>query len=406
MNLENSQNEQIVLDDFINSNNTTITTELPTKKKNNRKKKKNILSTPASIMQNNVEINPIVDTEYSVDNESVDTQADAEVDAQVTDALVSDAVVDLVVDAQVDAQADAQVNPIITSLPNPNITIVLVEPEIVETEIVEPAIVDQFSYQFSYPKIVFIVPYRDRLAEKTLFINKMAELLDEETTKISKIFFIEQFDMRTFNRGAMKNIGFMLIKQLYPDNYKDITIVFNDVDTTPSKAGLIDYKTKSGIIKHFYGYTFALGGIVSITGEDFEKLNGFPNYWAWGFEDNLLNKRAQKAQITVDRSVFFPINDKKNIIQQSGPVLKQVNKGEFDRYLQQVPEGINSIKNLQYQIQPSTQNGHLNHVLVRNFSTDYNEDKSKEKIHDLRTGPAPYNVGYSGKKRAKMGMVM
>ena len=234
----------------------------------------------------------------------------------------------------------------------------------------------------------------------------MAELLDEETTKISKIFFIEQFDMRTFNRGAMKNIGFMLIKQLYPDNYKDITIVFNDVDTTPSKAGLIDYKTKSGIIKHFYGYTFALGGIVSITGEDFEKLNGFPNYWAWGFEDNLLNKRAQKAQITVDRSVFFPINDKKNIIQQSGPVLKQVNKGEFDRYLQQVPEGINSIKNLQYQIQPSTQNGHLNHVLVRNFSTDYNEDKSKEKIHDLRTGPAPYNVGYSGKKRAKMGMVM
>jgi hypothetical protein len=279
---------------------------------------------------------------------------------------------------------------------SPNITIILEEPEPI-------TVIESVNL---LPEIVFIIPYRDRLAEKQLFINKMSEILDEDTKKISKIFFIEQFDMRTFNRGAMKNIGFLLIKELYPDNYKDITIVFNDVDTTPSKAGLIDYKTKSGIIKHFYGYTFALGGIVSITGNDFERLNGFPNYWAWGFEDNMLNKRALKAQLTVDRSVFFPINDNINITQQPGDAFKQVNKGEFDRYIKQVPEGITSIKNLQYQIDSSRQNGHLNHVLVRNFSTDYNEDKGKEKMHDIRRGPAPYQVGYSGKKRAKMGMII
>jgi hypothetical protein len=40
---------------------------------------------------------------------------------------------------------------------------------------------------------------------------------------------------------------------------------------------LINYATTVGNIKHFYGFTFTLGGIVSITGEDFEKMNGYLN---------------------------------------------------------------------------------------------------------------------------------
>ena len=254
----------------------------------------------------------------------------------------------------------------------------------------------------SVPKIIFVIPYRDRLAEKEMFINHMNTILTSEQKQTSKIFIIEQFDTRTFNRGAMKNIGFLCIKKLYPNDYKNITIVFNDIDTMPKRSGLIDYDTVLGNIKHFYGFTFALGGIVSIKGHDFEKLNGFPNYWAWGFEDNLLNKRAKKVGINIDRRQFYPINSPE-IIQLKGPVLKNVNRGEFDRYIQQNTEGIQSIKNLEY----VQQSGELiNNFLVKNFSTEYNEDIKKQTMYDLRNGPSPFKVGFSGQRRARMGMIM
>ena len=48
-----------------------------------------------------------------------------------------------------------------------------------------------------------------------------------------------------------------------------------------------------------------LGGIVSITAGDFEKINGFPNLWSWGYEDNALNQRAKFHNITIDEVSFI-----------------------------------------------------------------------------------------------------
>mgnify|MGYP006214976639 CR=1 FL=1 len=73
-----------------------------------------------------------------------------------------------------------------------------------------------------------------------------------------EIYFSHQKDERPFNRGAMKNIGFIALARKYPNDYKNITYVFNDVDTLPYTKNLLPYETTHGVVKHFYGFTFAL----------------------------------------------------------------------------------------------------------------------------------------------------
>ena len=86
---------------------------------------------------------------------------------------------------------------------------------------------------------------------------------------------------------------------------------------------------------------------MSINAGDFERLNGFPNFWAWGYEDNMLYDRAKENNIFIDRSKFFPFADK-NILHFYDGYLKQVNKKEFDRYVGNTKEGIQCIYNWKY----------------------------------------------------------
>jgi hypothetical protein len=228
------------------------------------------------------------------------------------------------------------------------------------------------------PKMIFVVPYRDREQHLAFFRKHMSTVLEDIPKTDYKILFIHQKDTRQFNRGAMKNIGFLQIKKLYPTNYRDITIVFNDVDTMPFTKNFLDYCTIPGKIKHFYGYTYALGGIVSITAGDFETLNGFPNFWAWGFEDNELQKRALAANITIDRSSFYPVMDK-NIFQMKDGLTRVVNRTEFDRYISKTNEGINTIADLVF-----TENDDF--VDVYAFSTGTEESPETNTVHDIRKG--------------------
>ena len=147
------------------------------------------------------------------------------------------------------------------------------------------------------PKIVFVIPYRNRIQHKFYFSTYLTSILKDNPDSY-EIYFSHQCDTRSFNRGGTKNIGFLAIKSKYPDHYKDITFVFNDIDTLPF-SNIFDYKTTPGIVKHFYGFEYALGGIVSITGADFEATNGFPNFWGWGMEDAVLQTRCMIMDLMV-----------------------------------------------------------------------------------------------------------
>jgi hypothetical protein len=234
------------------------------------------------------------------------------------------------------------------------------------------------------PKIVFIVPHRDREYQRSNFTQRMKYIMEDFSEDDYEIFFVNQCDKRSFNRGAIKNIGFMAMREKYPNNYNTITFVFNDVDTVPIIKNTFDYFTTIGIIKHFYGFNYALGGIFSITGFDFERINGFINLWAWGFEDNYLNNEAVKHNIYIDRSVFYKINDKR-IDYYIDDVTRTVNRGEFDFYLSGLVNGISTISSLEYDIDIE-----LGFVNVYNFEVGHHENKILRFEYDLRDGPAPF----------------
>lgn len=194
--------------------------------------------------------------------------------------------------------------------------------------------------------LIFIIPYRNREQHKSYFDRHMKYILEDE--KNYDIIFVHQKDNRLFNRGAMKNIGFIYAKEKYPDNYKEITFVFNDIDTLPYKKNLLNYRTKKNIIKHFYGFEFCLGGIFSITGYDFEKVNGFPCFWNWGLEDNSIYLRALEKKIKVDRSTFYRLGDM-NILHLIDGLTKLANKRKLTyKELKNVNDGYKEISNISY----------------------------------------------------------
>ena len=216
--------------------------------------------------------------------------------------------------------------------------------------------------EVNIPKIVFIIPYRDRVEHKEFFTVYMKHVLEDIPKTDYEIYFVEQKNTLPFNRGAMKNIGFLALKYKYPNDYKNITFVFNDVDTVPYSKNVINYDTTLGIVKHYYGFKFALGGIFSIKGEDFERTNGFPNFWAWGGEDNYMQKRVEYAGLYIDRSVFFNILDK-NILQLCDGVKRLICRKEAATVVNMTTsDGLVTIRNLNYEFKDE-------YINVYNFQT-------------------------------------
>lgn len=196
------------------------------------------------------------------------------------------------------------------------------------------------------PSKIFIVPYRNRMEHKTFFLNYINNvMLDDDY----EIYFSTQTDNRPFNRGAMKNLGFLAMKNKYPD-YKNISFIFNDVDIMPYTKDVFSYDTTKGVIKHNYGYISCLSASFVIKGEDFEKINGFPNIWTWGLEDNIIQERAIAHNLKIDRTKFSPLGSRR-VLQLFDGITRMlsakpitVTKNQFKH------DGLNTLKNIVYDI--------------------------------------------------------
>jgi hypothetical protein len=238
------------------------------------------------------------------------------------------------------------------------------------------------------PKYIFIVPYRDREPHRVFFSTYIYKIMEDIPREDWTFYFIHQNDKRPFNRGAMKNIGFLALKEAYPNHYKDIIFIFNDIDTIPYDKNILNYYTDYGVVKHFYGFQFALGGIFSIRGVDFERINGFPNYWAWGGEDNLINERAKQFGLTIDRNNFYTIGDK-NILQFADGMKRLICRDELATSI--MPNNTDGLTKLTNVVHVKYDETHM--IDVNSFDTYIHysqlnfEEQSLDKINKIRVSP-------------------
>ena len=243
------------------------------------------------------------------------------------------------------------------------------------------------------PSIIFVIPYRDRKEHLEQFRRHMKMVMEDIDPGTYRFLIVHQCDTKSFNRGAMKNIGFITASRLYPNDYRNMTFVFNDVDSMPMRKNMWDYKTRHGIVKHYFGFDYTLGGIVSITGYDYERIGGFPNYWGWGYEDNEFQKRVEKARIKIDRSIFFNTSDTNNIIQLNHGPLRIMNKDDFEKFSTNgIGENLYTIKELNYQLVSEAGNStsiDIDFVNVSLFRTGDEELKKEQFVYNLKNGNRP-----------------
>jgi hypothetical protein len=236
--------------------------------------------------------------------------------------------------------------------------------------------------------LIFIVPYRNREHQKHFFDHYMKYLLEDMDPYTYEIVFAHQKNDLPFNRGALKNIGFLYAKNKYP-NYKEIVFVFNDIDTLPYKKGLLDFSLKKNEVKHYYGFKFCLGGIVAIRGEDFERINGFPSFWYWGWEDTVLYERALSEKLTINRDQYYDYGDS-SILHLLDGVYKDVSLKTRDMYNRgPILDGLNTLTHVLY---------HANELLdIESFTCSFSPYDNQVVQLKLKTNTKPNDTNHTNK---------
>jgi hypothetical protein len=171
-------------------------------------------------------------------------------------------------------------------------------------------------------RLTIVVPYRDRADHLNQFVPHLRAYFARDKLDCTldyRVLIVEQEPGTPFNRGALRNIGFMLTS-----SDSDYTC-FHDVDYLPVWA---DYSwtdipkqiiwhgmeeipispASSMVISHNIADLFS--AVVLIPNHLFRNANGYPNcYWGWGFEDMELKSRflAQSIELGHRKGTYIPL---------------------------------------------------------------------------------------------------
>lgn len=149
-----------------------------------------------------------------------------------------------------------------------------------------------------------IVPYRQREEQLHKFLIYMHNYLRHQDIHY-RIFLIEQYDEKPFNRAKLFNIGSIIAAE-----HEFPCLVLHDVDLLPLNLGSLYACTE--LPRHMCAaldmwrfhlpYRGLFGGVVSIRTQQFRTINGMSNmYEGWGGEDDDLFERLKSRHINICR---------------------------------------------------------------------------------------------------------
>jgi hypothetical protein len=150
------------------------------------------------------------------------------------------------------------------------------------------------------PCVVAIVPFRGRGTHLKIFFEHIRQFVqaDGNAQKCWSFYIVEQYNTDLFNRGWLFNVGYAMAKL---EHRQFSCIAIQDLDTLPELGSSVDYAdcpspTQMSSEIQCYGwlppYAGNAGGVVTMSGEHWETINGFSNeYEGWGGEDDDLKHR-------------------------------------------------------------------------------------------------------------------
>ncbi|WP_207461656.1 galactosyltransferase-related protein [Azospirillum sp. SYSU D00513] len=171
-------------------------------------------------------------------------------------------------------------------------------------------------------RLHIVVPYRDREAHLRLFLPRVTAYFAALPRPIDyRVTVVEQEAGLPFNRGALKNVGFLL-----GEGWSGYSCL-HDVDYLPLEADYSRVEVPTPILGHGVekrpvapgrsdrtvttDVEQTMGGVLLMPNQVFRQIDGYSNqYWGWGYEDFDFSLRIRARNLPTGRRMgrFEPLD--------------------------------------------------------------------------------------------------
>ncbi|XP_033736202.1 beta-1,4-galactosyltransferase 2-like [Pecten maximus] len=156
-------------------------------------------------------------------------------------------------------------------------------------------------------RIAIIIPFRDREIHLKIYLSNVIPKLRRQNADFT-IYVVEQAPGSHFNRGMMRNVGFVEASKIADYD----CFIFNDVDSIFEDDRNIFRCGRDNSVRHLVTgvdvfdyklkYSILVGGIIAFTPAQFRKVNGYSNfYFDWGAEDDDIYYRTERENMVIER---------------------------------------------------------------------------------------------------------